>query len=60
MHHIFTLVRFDVLDSALRAPIVAATTPNVGPFLTVLGAAIIIDELPFGHFFVLLSALAVA
>jgi hypothetical protein len=54
MHHFLATVRLYVFDPALRASIVAATTPNVSPFLPIFGAAIIVDELPSWHL-VLLS-----
>jgi hypothetical protein len=47
MDYLFALVRFDVLNSAFWASIVAAATPNVSPFFSIFGAAIIIHELPF-------------
>jgi hypothetical protein len=49
MDHLFALVRFNVLDTALRASIVAAATPNISPLFGVFGAPIIIYELPFCH-----------
>jgi hypothetical protein len=49
MDHLCALVRFNVLNPALRASIVAAATPNISPLFGVFGAAIIIYELPFGH-----------
>jgi hypothetical protein len=47
--HFLTHVRLNVLDSALRAPIIAAATPYIGPFLPIFGAAIIIHELSLCH-----------
>ena len=49
MYDFFALMGFDVLDSAFRASIVAATTPNIGPFFTIIWTVIIIDELLFRH-----------
>jgi hypothetical protein len=49
MDHPFALVRFNILNPALRASIVPAATPNISPLFEVFGAAIIIYELPFGH-----------
>jgi len=49
MDHLCALVRFNVLNPALRASIVAAATPNISPLFRVFGAAIVIYELPFGH-----------
>jgi hypothetical protein len=48
MHHVLTFVGFDVLQFAFRTDIVAAATPNISPLFTILGTAIIVDELPFG------------
>jgi hypothetical protein len=42
--HFHALVRLNVFDSAFRASIVAATAPDIGPFLAVIRAAIIIHE----------------
>jgi hypothetical protein len=47
--HFLAIVRLDVFDPALRASIVAAATPNISPFFSVFGAAIIIHELSFWH-----------
>src|ERR1700688_3605260 len=49
VNHLLTLVRLNVLDSALRAPVVAATTPDISPFFSIFGTAIVIDELSFRH-----------
>jgi len=49
MDHLFALIRFNVLNPALRASIVAAATPNISPLFGVFGAAIIIYELSFYH-----------
>jgi hypothetical protein len=49
MYDFFALVRLDVLDSTLRAAIIAAATPNISPFFAIFGASIIIHELSFRH-----------
>ena len=49
MYDFFALVRLDVLDPALWASIIAAATPDIGPFLAIFGASIIIHELSFRH-----------
>jgi hypothetical protein len=49
MDHFLALVRFDVFDSTLRALVIAAAAPNIGPFFTVIRTAIIIHELSFWH-----------
>jgi len=49
MNYFLALVGFNVFDSALRASIITAATPNIGPFFAVSGAAIIIYELSFCH-----------
>jgi hypothetical protein len=49
MDHLFALVRFNVLNPAFRASIVAAATPNISPLFGVFRAAIIIYELSFCH-----------
>jgi hypothetical protein len=43
------LVRFNVLHSALRAHVIAATTPHVRPLTAIHGTAIVIDELFLRH-----------
>jgi hypothetical protein len=43
------LVRLYVFDSAFRATVIAAAIPNISPFFSVFGAAIIIHELSFRH-----------
>jgi len=49
MDHLFALVRFNILNPALRASIVAAATPNISPLFGVFVAPIIIYELSFCH-----------
>jgi hypothetical protein len=43
MHDILTLVRLNILGLTLWTHVVAATTPNVNPFCSIVGAAIIVD-----------------
>jgi hypothetical protein len=50
MYDFLALVRLDVFDSTLRAPVIAATTPDINPFFAIFRAAIIIHELSFWHF----------
>jgi hypothetical protein len=49
MNHFLTLVRLNVFDPTLWAPVIAAATPHIGPFFAVFGTAIIIYELSFRH-----------
>jgi hypothetical protein len=44
------LVRLYVLGFALGAHVVTAATPNVNPLGSIIGTAIIVNELPLGHF----------
>jgi hypothetical protein len=53
MEHLFTLVRLNVFHPTLRAAVIAATIPNVCPLFAIFGAAIIIHELSFRHFVLL-------
>jgi hypothetical protein len=50
MDHVLTLVRFNVFQPTLRAPVIAATTPDINPFLPVIRTPIIVDELLLRHF----------
>jgi len=56
MRRFHTLVRFDFC-TALRAPVVAATTPNIDPLPSIIGTLIVIDELSLPHCSSLLSYL---
>jgi hypothetical protein len=49
VNDIFAFVGFDVLDAALRASIVAAATPDVGPFRTIIGALAVVNVLRSRH-----------
>jgi hypothetical protein len=51
MNDLFALVRFNVLNPAFRASIVAAATPNVGPLFAIVRTAVIVNELRLGHHF---------
>jgi hypothetical protein len=48
--NLFAFVRLYIFGSAPWAFVVTTTTPNVCPFLTILGTTIIVDELPIRHF----------
>jgi hypothetical protein len=50
MHDILALVWLNILQAAFWATVVAATIPNIGPFLPIIRTAIIVDELPLRHF----------
>jgi hypothetical protein len=54
MEHVLTLVRLNVFQATLRAAVIAATTPNISPLFAIFGAAIIIHELSFRHFVLLI------
>ncbi len=49
MHHFFAVVRLYVFDSALRASVIAAATPHIGPLFAIFWTAIIINKLFFRH-----------
>jgi hypothetical protein len=57
MHDFIALVWFDVLNSTFWAPIIATTAPDISPFFAIFGAPVIIHELPFRHFALLLLKL---
>jgi hypothetical protein len=50
------LVRLNILRPALWAPIIATTTPDISPLLSIIWAAIIINELLLGHSYLLTKA----
>jgi hypothetical protein len=52
VNYLFAFVRFYILDFASRAHVVAATTPQVRPFGSIVWAPIVVDVLAiFFNFF---------
>jgi hypothetical protein len=49
MDNLLAFIWLDIFDSTLRAPIIAAATPNISPLSSVIGAPIVVDELPLTH-----------